>query len=46
MRCPLVVDFRDGTQDCLKGKCAWWDKILKQCVVMSLLQAIRNKAVK
>jgi len=37
--CPLLLAATTTiTSKCRKEKCAWWDKVLKACVIMNLSQ--------
>ena len=49
MKCPLFVMgnianpgiLDDEVEDCYKEECAWWNKVLAECVVLSILEELR-----
>jgi len=48
MECPLLLAgclseghaWNEDDSNCLEGECAWWDDVLGQCAVYSLVRNI------
>ena len=40
MKCPVFKE------NCLRTKCAWWDKASKQCCALSICNVMINSANK
>ena len=52
--CPLreisaSIDLSNGVEysdaSCLKGECAWWDNLSRNCVILTLTTAILGNMV-